>query len=232
MTAFVVYINYLRIIKNRFIFEKIKDEPKMSNQMHLKKKSMGIVFCPNCGTDVEVTDTFCQSCGQRMHRKPVVERSLPQKPLNKPYYAHIQIIGIVEIMFGVFALIGAVFVGIMALFVPLIIENDPSTIRSPGEVHGGTEESWPIAVFVGVLLLVVAILLLSFAITAIISGRKLLEYKNSGRIGTMVVSSLLLFWFPFGTLLGVAALYVLTRPEVEQLYSKESMRYNAWGTAT
>ncbi|MFQ5977583.1 MAG: zinc-ribbon domain-containing protein [Candidatus Heimdallarchaeota archaeon] len=204
----------------------------MSNQMPLKQKSMGIVFCPNCGTDVAVTDAFCQSCGQRLHRKPAAERPLPQKPLNKPYHAHIQIIGIVEILFGVFALIGAVFVGILAFFVPLIIENDPSTIQSPGEVHSGTEETWPIAVFVGVLLLVVAILLLGFAITAILSGKKLLEYKNSGRIGTMVVSGLLLFWFPFGTLLGVAALYYLTRPEVEQLYSKDSMRHNTWGTAT
>jgi hypothetical protein len=186
----------------------------MNNQMPLKQKSIGIVFCPNCGTDVAVTDTFCQSCGQRLNRKPAAGRLLPQKPLNKPYHAHIQIIGIVEILFGVFALIGAVFVGILAFFVPLIIENDPSTIQSPGEVHNGTEETWPIAVFVGVLLLVVAILLLGFG------------------IGTMVVSGLLLFWFPFGTLLGVAALYYLTRPEVEQLYSKENMRHNTWGTAT
>jgi hypothetical protein len=48
----------------------------------------------------------------------------------------------------------------------------------------------------------------------------LLQYLNSGRIGTMVIAALNLFNFPFGTIFGIVALYVLFQPEVEQLYTK------------
>ena len=46
------------------------------------------------------------------------------------------------------------------------------------------------------------------------------QYKNSGRIGTMVIGTLNLDNVPFGTLFWIAALYFLSQPEVEQLYTK------------
>jgi hypothetical protein len=59
-----------------------------------------------------------------------------------------------------------------------------------------------------------------YAFVSIISGKHLLQYENSGRIGTMVIAALNLFNFPFGTVFAIAALYVLSQPEVEQLYTK------------
>lgn len=40
-------------------------------------------------------------------------------------------------------------------------------------------------------------------------------------IGTMVIATLNLFNFPFGTVFGIATLYILSQPEVEQLYTKK-----------
>ncbi|MFX0093147.1 MAG: hypothetical protein ACFFBD_15425, partial [Candidatus Hodarchaeota archaeon] len=42
---------------------------------------------------------------------------------------------------------------------------------------------------------------------------------NSGRIGTMIFGVLSLFAFPLGTLYGFFKLYILTRPEVEALFT-------------
>ncbi|MFX0086056.1 MAG: hypothetical protein ACFFAU_10290, partial [Candidatus Hodarchaeota archaeon] len=74
--------------------------------------------------------------------------------------------------------------------------------------------------FLSVLLFFIALIVLAYAFAAILCGKRLLQYQNSGRIGTMVIAALNLFNIPFGTIFGVAALYVLSQPEVEQLYMK------------
>ncbi|MFX0115256.1 MAG: zinc-ribbon domain-containing protein [Candidatus Hodarchaeota archaeon] len=197
--------------------------------MSSKQKGVRVAFCPNCGEAIEATDAFCQHCGRNMTRKTVTETPLPRKTHIDSYKGYIQALGAIEIVLGLFALIGAIFVGFAAFFVPLIMSDDRNSVHAPEGVHGQAGESWHVEVFVGALLVVVAILLLCFAVAAIQSGRKLLQYKNSGRIGTMVIGVLLLLWFPFGTLFGLAALYVLTRPEVEQLYSGvQRSQYSAW----
>ena len=73
---------------------------------------------------------------------------------------------------------------------------------------------------ISVLLFVIAVVCFVYAFVSIISGKRLLQYQNSGRIGTMVIGALDLFNFPFGTVFGIAALYVLSQPEVVQLYTK------------
>lgn len=73
---------------------------------------------------------------------------------------------------------------------------------------------------ISVLVFVIAVVCLIYAFACILSGKRLLQYQNSGRVGTMVIGVLNLFNFPFGTIFGIAALYVLSQPEVEQLYSK------------
>jgi hypothetical protein len=61
---------------------------------------------------------------------------------------------------------------------------------------------------------------LIYAFVSIISGNRLIQYENSGRIGFMVIAALNLFNFPFGTIFAIAALNILSQPEVEQLYTK------------
>ncbi|UCG02660.1 MAG: hypothetical protein JSW11_01455 [Candidatus Heimdallarchaeota archaeon] len=59
---------------------------------------------------------------------------------------------------------------------------------------------------------------LIFGIAQIVYGRRLLQYKSSGRIGTIVAGVLHLLNVPFGTAFGLAALFILTRPEVIDLF--------------
>lgn len=120
---------------------------------------------------------------------------------------YIQIIGTVEIVFGILDIILGIFCTIAAIFVPIIIAE--SDEESP--------EYLPI--FIGIAILVVAILFLAFGIISIVSGKRLMAYQNSGRTGTMIVAVISVFSFPFGTIFGIAALYVCTRPEAEQIFS-------------
>jgi len=125
------------------------------------------------------------------------------------YKGYIQIIGVVEIVFGIFALlIGS----LLILVVPLL----------DYALQFETENSVPpeLMPFLSVLLVGIAVVCFVYAFVSILSGKRLLQYDNSGRIGTMVIGALNLLNFPFGTLFGLAALFILSRPEVEQLYTK------------
>ena len=158
--------------------------------------------CSNCGAHVTSDSFFCQVCGS--------EVTLPSKELNsrlETFKGYIQVIGIVEIVFGIITLFGALLVTVVVplVFYGLRYANDvpPYLLR-----------------FVIVLIFGIALLLYIFAFACIISGRKLLQYKNSGRIGTMIIGALNLFNVPIGTIFGIAALYVLSQPDVIDLYTK------------
>jgi hypothetical protein len=107
------------------------------------------------------------------------------------------------------ALIGALLVFLVSFFVTALILGD--TAQSPNEDF--------VAGFVFILIFGLAFLFLVYGIVAIVSGKRLMEYKKSGRTGTMVISALNLFNIPIGTIFGVFALYVLTKPEAEQLFT-------------
>lgn len=73
--------------------------------------------------------------------------------------------------------------------------------------------------FITTVLIFVAVMMLCYGMASVFFGTRLLQRKNSARIGTMITASLNLFWLPFGTLYGIAALYLLTRPDVEQMFT-------------
>jgi hypothetical protein len=129
------------------------------------------------------------------------------------YKQYIQIIGIVEIVFGIFALLIGL---VLLLVVPLLnyaLQFDTENSIPPELMP----ELMP---FLAVLLGGIAVICFVYAFISILSGKKLLQYENSGRIGTMVIAALNILNFPFGTVFAIAALYILSRPEVEQLYMK------------
>ena len=167
-------------------------------------------ICSNCGSHVTPGDLFCQSCGSKIVAPMVTPPLAPSSRLDS-FRGYIQIIGVIEIVFGVFALIIGV---LIAFLVPLVFY----LLRS--EIEFDTPMMSRMFPFISVLLFGVAVLFFVYAIVSIVSGKKLLNYENSGRLGTMFIAALNLLNFPFGTLFGVAALYVLSRPEVEQLYTK------------
>ncbi|MFW9992199.1 MAG: hypothetical protein ACFFD4_09150 [Candidatus Odinarchaeota archaeon] len=175
--------------------------------------NMSLNICPDCGAYTKPNDFYCHTCGATISVKPRVAA----------IKGYIQIIGAVEIVFGILAIIGGVFFGLLAAFVPrLIMMEDFSTHMDPDFPEFLNGSSLPI--FAGILLGMIALLLIIYAIASIVSGAKLLQYKNSGRIGTMIIAAFNLFGVPVGTLLGLATLYVLTRPEAEQLFSSYSRK--------
>jgi hypothetical protein len=65
----------------------------------------------------------------------------------------------------------------------------------------------------------VAILVLfCYLVVAIIGAIGLLMGKEWGRITAIVHSALSLFWFPFGTVIGVMAIIYLTKQEVKEYF--------------
>jgi uncharacterized membrane protein YphA (DoxX/SURF4 family) len=180
-------------------------------------------FCPNCGTPFFPGDQFCSGCGDRIPvapppaQAPRHESSIASAAQIAEYQSNIQIIGIVEIVVGILALIGGFLAAIAGIILPTLIVTGGSKTHSP---EANTTAEFPAAAFIGILAIMLAILLFIYAIGAIVSGRRLLQYENSGRIGTMIIGAISLISFPLGTIFGIAALYILSRPEVEQLFSQ------------
>ncbi len=171
---------------------------------------MSLNQCPNCGEMAKPNEFFCQSCGTAL--------TSPQRPRTKEIRGYIQIIGTVEIVFGIVGIMGSLFIGFFAAFIP--------TLMSEGALQSSEESSLfnseAMASFLAILIGLVAILFIIFSITAILSGIKLMQYKNSGRIGTMIIGAFSLFIIPVGTIFGIAALYILTKPEVYPLFGEVS----------
>lgn len=163
-------------------------------------------YCTNCGAFIGPESFFCQSCGAKV--TVVTDSSRLQT-----FKGYIQVLAIVEIVFGIMALFAGLFV---TFFVPFLFY----VLRDEISAEVGEYTSVNVIALVSVLVFGIGLLLFVYAFASIISGRKLLQHKNSGRIGTMVIGALSLFNFPFGTFFGLAALYVLSQPEVEQLYTK------------
>ncbi len=172
---------------------------------------MSLNECPNCGELAKPNEFFCQSCGTAISTSP-------QRPRTKEIRGYIQIIGTVEIVFGIMGIIGSVFIALIAAFIPTLVNE--GMLESSEE--SGLLTSTTLVSFIAILIGLMAFLFVIFSIAAILSGIKLMQYKNSGRIGTMIIGAFSLFIIPVGTIFGVAALYILTKPEVFPLFGEYS----------
>lgn len=166
--------------------------------------------CPNCGASVVTQDLFCQACGIDLTKIQSSQVTKLSARINE-YQGYIQVLGYVEMVFGVLILVIGLFVVIIAVFVPLLMLQG----IAPDDLGSSTEL---VAIFIGSLLFVTALLVFIFGIAHIVYGRRLLQYRSSGRVGTIVIGVLHLINIPFGTVFGLAALYILTRPEVIDLF--------------
>jgi hypothetical protein len=165
---------------------------------------MSLNECPNCGELAKPNEFFCQSCGTALTR--------PDRPRTKEIRGYIQIIGVVEIVFGIVGLLFSAFFGVFAVFIPALMAEDVF------DTTDSALASETVATFLAVFIGFIAIVFVIFSLAAILSGVKLMQYRNSGRIGTMIIAAFSLFVIPVGTIFGVAALYILTKPEVEPLF--------------
>ena len=91
-------------------------------------------MCKNCGANYDADDNYCQKCGSKVEAIPTLE---PVKQSEKPTFqekmvyksstpayqgyqtadpnlkSYVSIIGTLEIIFGIFALIGSIFLGLL-----------------------------------------------------------------------------------------------------------------------
>ncbi|MFX0016496.1 MAG: hypothetical protein ACFFB2_15850 [Promethearchaeota archaeon] len=168
---------------------------------------MSLNECPNCGELAKPNEFFCQSCGTALTR--------PDRPRTREIRGYIQIIGTVEIVFGIMGIIGSIFIGFFAVFIPALVSEGVLNGSEEGSILSSTSTVSFLAVLIGL----IALMFLLFSLAAILSGIKLMQYRNSGRIGTMIIGAFSLFIIPVGTIFGAAALYILTKPEVEPLFA-------------
>jgi hypothetical protein len=176
-------------------------------------------YCSKCGSVVSSEDVFCASCGAELTVRKAGSYVAESSRLNS-FRGYIQIIAIVEIVFGVFALLIGLLLACISPLIYYVLSTEAIDFRAMDVEVENPALLHKILPFVSVLIFIIALVILLYAFVSIISGKRLLQYENSGRIGTMVIAVLNLFNFPFGTIFGIAALYVLSQPEVEQLYAR------------
>ena len=124
---------------------------------------------------------------------------------ENPMAIHVKVIAILELVWGVLAAIGA-------LFAVFIFTTGAALFRSSGE-----EEAEWLATASASLGFIIAAVLVTLAVIAILGAVKLLAHKRSGKILTFVSAALSLVSFPIGTAFGIYAFIILTRPDTDRL---------------
>jgi len=119
---------------------------------------------------------------------------------------------VVAILYLVFSILGVVLALCFLLFFGGIATLIGTHVHDPG-----ARVAMPILGMVGAFLFV---LLLLVSVPGILAGWGLLEYKEWARILAIVLSVLQLFSFPFGTALGVYALWTLLNEQTIPLFQR------------
>ncbi len=182
---------------------------------------MSKIVCQNCGSIGASGDLFCQECGSKFS-KPIPSVYHNPKSRLHEYRGYVKVIGVIEIVFGVFALFITGILVLVAALMPMLLSDETRPDLFDGMTHipaGSMDHSYGIALFVMIVLGFVALFILAFAILSIVNGKRLMNYQRNGHSGSILISVLSLLAMPFGTIFGIFSLYVLTRPEVDQILS-------------
>lgn len=125
---------------------------------------------------------------------------------------HIQILGILNIVWGSFGLIAA-------LIILAIFGGAMGLIHAAS--HGDPDAYFAIPL-IGVIGSIIFIILFVASIPAVLAGVGLLRMAPWARILTIIVSALHLFSIPFGTALGIYGLWVMLSDETIRLFAPNS----------
>jgi hypothetical protein len=121
---------------------------------------------------------------------------------------HVQILGILNIVWGAVGLMGAI-------IVMLVFGGAAGIIGLAAGHESGAGIAIPI---VGVVGGFIFLILLITSLPAILAGVGLLQFASWGRILAIIVSALHLLNLPFGTALGIYGLWVLVGRETSSLF--------------
>ncbi|NWG13043.1 MAG: hypothetical protein HXY20_05855 [Acidobacteria bacterium] len=122
---------------------------------------------------------------------------------------HIQVLGILNIVWGSFGLIAA-------LFLMIIFGGVIGIIQAAS--HGDPDALFAVPI-VGLIGGIILAIVLIASIPAVVAGIGLLRMTSWSRILTIIVSALHLFSIPFGTALGIYGLWVMLSDETVRLLS-------------
>jgi MFS family permease len=176
--------------------------------------------CVTCGSSYKEPIEFCEKCGSNQTKEKLIKEQkkvnifASEQNLNNKLLGQIQILAVLEIAFSLLGLFMAIFAGVASFYI-----RDIARLSSNSEFDfiGATS-------LLQVMLLMVGAGLLLGSLVGLVSGYKLYYLNNSGRFGTLVLSSLILIVVPFGTIFGIISLVLLNKPETIELL-RERNRY-------
>jgi len=116
---------------------------------------------------------------------------------------HLDVVGLIDLVTGVFFTALAVFVSLGVLFAPWFYG---APLWKPGD-----------AVTVYVVVSAVGAVFFLIGIPSLLAGIGLLKHKSWARLLAIVLAIMAVTSFPIGTAAGVYSLWVLTHKEMEQL---------------
>lgn len=164
------------------------------------------MFCDACGAQIQTSQRFCGTCGKPLGM--VVAGRVSSRVAE-----HLQILGILWIVYAVFHLVGA---GIVFLVGNTVIANiasmPPAGSRMP---PGGLSFLPPLMTFI-------SILVLGKGMFAAAAGIGLLQKQGWGRTVALVNAFISLINIPFGTGIGIYTLWVLMSSTGREDYEKLS----------
>jgi hypothetical protein len=123
---------------------------------------------------------------------------------------HVKVVAVLYIIMGALNLIGALFFGLGAGIAGTAVgmSNDPDAASA--------------LTIIGVAGTAVVVFLLVLGLPPIIVGSGLLKHREWARIAGIVIAALMIFHFPFGTAIGIYALWTLLNSETARLMGEGS----------
>jgi hypothetical protein len=164
------------------------------------------MFCNACGKELPIGHEFCSACGQ-----PVGVAPIPRS-INRVSH-HIQILGILWIVYSLFDLMGAIAV----TAVPGIVLGIASNVEGANIDPSVRQILMPLFVILGILLMVKSLL-------GIAAGAGLLQRTPWARVLAIILGIIALLSVPLGTALGVYTLWTLLSPESLKEYESMARR--------
>lgn len=123
---------------------------------------------------------------------------------------HVKIIGIIDIVFGVLAIIAGVFF-LLAFMIGAVGFSTQQGLEGGAE---GAAIFASIGIFGGIIIMIIGAL-------QIFVGIKLRAYRSWARIVQIILGIMQLFNFPFGTAFGVYSLWAMFKQETAALFEQK-----------
>lgn len=174
------------------------------------------MFCTQCGNAVEPHARFCSRCG---HNCESVAAAAPvqQTPKRRDWQMHVNIVGWVFIGSAVLTAV----LGLLMMFGGQIVSRLP--FLGVGEIPPDVPADF--FRFIGSMAGVLGLMTMALAAGIAAAGIGLLQYKEWGRILTILMSVILFFHFPVGTAVAVYALWVLLSEEGRTFFKSRAQSY-------